>query len=201
MPFPEQECPDLKAYVLGEMDRSNREEIESHLAVCDECRLEADRLNVVTTALRTLPNEEIPVHVRFVSDKVFEPWWRRWRLTSGWAFAGALLALVMVFDVPRFVAQRPLAPASHSTLTTAQIEKRIDEAVNARVKAEVAVAAARIEQRNDKRTLAMLADFRRKSQNDRQRLIEAVETEYETVDQKINQAVFAANEKLPVLNQ
>ncbi|HWF45445.1 MAG TPA: zf-HC2 domain-containing protein [Bryobacteraceae bacterium] len=192
-------CPDLKAYVLGEADPAEREEIQLHMAACEVCRLEAERLSVTTTALRMLPDEEIPVHVRFVSDKVFEPWWRRWRLSPGWAFASALLAMVLIVDAPRFT--RPRIEAPVAALTSSQIEKRIDDAVNARVKTEVALAAARIEQVNDQRTLAMLADFRRKSQTDRQRLIQAVETEYETVDQKINQAVFAANEKLPVVNQ
>lgn len=201
MHSPEQKCPDLKAYFLGEMDRTEREAIQSHLAVCDACRLELERLGVTTTALRMLPDEEIPVHVRFVSDRVFEPWWRRWRLTSGWVFASALLALILILDVPRFAGPRPQPPPPQSGLTAAQIDKRIDEAVKTRVKAEIALAASRVEQRNNEQTLAMLADFRRRSQTDRRRLIQAVETEYETVDQKINQAVFAANEKLPVLNQ
>jgi anti-sigma factor RsiW len=192
-------CPDLKAYVLGETDPSEREAIRLHLASCDACCLESDRLSVTTAALRMLPDEEIPVHVRFVSDKVFEPWWRRWRLSPGWAFASALLAVILIADAPRFtghvVAQAP------AQMSAAQIQRHIDDAVNARVKTEVALAEAQIEQRDDQRTLAMLADFRRKSQADRQRLIQAVETEYQTVDQKINQAVFAANEKMPVLNQ
>lgn len=192
-------CPDLKAFVLGEAGPAEQEEIRLHLAACDMCRLESERLGVTTTALRMLPDEEIPVHIRFVSDKVFEPWWRRWHLSPGWAFASFLLAVVLIVDAPRFTGH-VVAPAS-AQMSAAQIEKRIDEAVNARVKAEVALAADRIEQRNDQRTLAMLADFRRKSQTDRQRLIQAVETEYEMVDQKVNQAVFAANEKLPVLNQ
>ncbi|HEX4232279.1 MAG TPA: zf-HC2 domain-containing protein [Bryobacteraceae bacterium] len=192
-------CPDLKAYVLGETDPAEREEIRLHLAGCDACRLESERLGVTTTALRMLPDEEIPVHVRFVSDKVFEPWWRRWRLSPGWAFASALLAVVLIVDAPRFTGHA-VEPAS-AQISAAQMEKRIDDTVNARLKTEVALAAAQIEQRNDQRTLAMLAEFRRKSQTDRQRLIQAVETEYETVDQKINQAVFAANEKLPVVNQ
>jgi hypothetical protein len=148
-----------------------------------------------------LPEEEVPVHVRFIADRVLEPWWRRWRLSPGWALASALLALLLILDGPRFMRQPPSVPQRVATLNSADVEKRIDEVVHARVRTEVALAAAEIEQRNDERTLAMLADFRRKSQTDRQRLIQAVETEYETVDQKVNQAVFAANEKLPILNQ
>jgi hypothetical protein len=197
------ECPDLKAYELGEVSRDEREAISAHLASCSACQLEAERLSATTTALGMLPHEEIPVHVRFVSDKVFEPWWRRWRVAPGWAFASALLALVLILDAPRFIAHPQPAAAGQAVaaLTPIQIDKRIDDAVNSRVKAEVALVSARIEQRNDERTLAMLADFRRQSQVDRQRLVQAVETEYETVDQKLNQAVYAANEKLPVLNQ
>jgi hypothetical protein len=115
--------------------------------------------------------------------------------------ASALLALLLILDGPRFMRQPASVPQRVATLNSADVEKRIDEVVHARVRTEVALAAAEIEQRNDERTLAMLADFRRKSQTDRQRLIQAVETEYETVDQKVNQAVFAANEKLPILNQ
>jgi hypothetical protein len=110
----------------------------------------------------------------------------------------------LIFDAPRFVGQRPESSAplqTFSALNAKDIQKRIDVAVHAQVKAEVALAEAQIEQRNNERTLAMLANFRRQSQTDQKRLVQAVESEYETVDQKINQAVFAANEKLPVLNQ
>ena len=198
------ECPDLKAYVLGELNRTEQKAVRLHLDVCNVCRSESERLQLTTAALRMLREEEIPVHVRFISDKIFEPWWRRWRLSPGWAFASALLTFVLIFDAPRFVGPRPQSNASpHAflALNASDIQKRIDLAVHAQVKAEVALAEAQMEQRNNERTLLMLANFRRQSQTDQKRLIQAVETEYETVDQKINQAVFAANEKLPVLNQ
>lgn len=92
---------DLRDYVLGELDRSAEAEVERYLATSAEAREEVARLRVTEQALRSLPEEEPPRRIAFVSDKVFEPspWARFWR--SVWAegpktaFGAAALAAVL----------------------------------------------------------------------------------------------------------
>jgi anti-sigma factor RsiW len=68
---------DLKAYVLGEVDRQEQTACENHLSACAICRQEVEQLSLTRTALLSLADEEIPQRIAFVSDKVFEPkWWQ-----------------------------------------------------------------------------------------------------------------------------
>ena len=74
-------CPefDLKGYILKELPRDEARATEAHAAGCEACREELDRLSLTFTALRSMPEEEMPRRIAFVSDKVFEPkWWQAW---------------------------------------------------------------------------------------------------------------------------
>jgi anti-sigma factor RsiW len=97
---------DLKAYVVGELERGERSAVEDHLRVCASCSEELDRLNLTRAALATLEEEEIPRRIAFVSDRVFEPrWWQTmWHSgpTMGFASAVVLAAAIVVHAaVPR----------------------------------------------------------------------------------------------------
>ena len=204
-------CPDLKAYVLGESSPGESLEIRCHLEACSACALEAERLQVATHALRTLPDEEIPVHIRFVSDKVFEPrWWQRlftvnFAKPAALAFLIPLLMLGSAFLGARLGGPHPvIAPAAHvetASLTDAEINRRIESAVNARLGAEVAKAASLLDHREDERTRSMLASFKHQEQADHNRLLFQVDNAYRSVDLKVNQFAYAANEKMPVAAQ
>jgi anti-sigma factor RsiW len=125
---------DLKAYVFGEAAGGERGAIEDHLRGCAACREELDRLKHTQLALASLPEEEIPQRIAFVSDRVFEPrWWQTmWRSGPLMGFASAVVLAVAIL-ARGFVS----APAG---VDAAQIEKRIDAQVNARVTAALSQA-------------------------------------------------------------
>src|ERR1051325_4729261 len=64
---------DLRDYLLGELEQPDHRLVEKHVHACTACREELERLQVTRTALRSLPEEEIPQRIAFVSDKVFAP--------------------------------------------------------------------------------------------------------------------------------
>jgi hypothetical protein len=77
-------------------------EVEAWLATSAAGRDELDRLRLTNRALMSLPEEEIPQRIAFVSDKVFEPSaWARfvsWLQLEGPRFAlGMAAALAVVF--------------------------------------------------------------------------------------------------------
>jgi anti-sigma factor RsiW len=127
---------DLKAYVVGEATRQERGVVEDHVRGCQSCREELDRLNLTRSALATLEDEEIPRRIAFVSDRVFEPrWWQTiWRSGPVMGFASA--ALLAAAILAHGFARPPVVDA-------AQIEKRIESQVDARVQAAVNEAQAK----------------------------------------------------------
>jgi anti-sigma factor RsiW len=128
---------DLKAYVVGEATRHEKAVVEDHVRGCQSCREELDRLNLTRSALASLEDEEIPRRIAFVSDRVFEPrWWQTmWRSGPVMGFASAALLAAAIL-AHAFVVH-PVA------VDTAQIEKRIESQLNARVQAAVSEAQAK----------------------------------------------------------
>ena len=72
---------DLQDYLFDELDEQQRSEVERYLEASAEAREELERLRLTQAALLSVPDEEVPRRVAFVSDKVFEPSWakRVWR--------------------------------------------------------------------------------------------------------------------------
>jgi anti-sigma factor RsiW len=64
---------DLRDYVLDELTPQQRAEVERYLATSVEAREEVERLRLTQQSLLSLPEEEPPRRIAFVSDKVFEP--------------------------------------------------------------------------------------------------------------------------------
>jgi anti-sigma factor RsiW len=143
---------DLKAYVLGEVDRQELAACENHVAACPTCREEMAQLKLTQAALLSLPDEEIPQRIAFVSDKVFEPkWWQTiWRSGPLLGFASALLLSSAIF-VHAFT--RPV-PAAVAPAAVAQIDTT---RVNQQIEAAVTKAVAAVEKRQDARTAQVLA--------------------------------------------
>lgn len=127
---------DLKAYLLGEAAARERGAVEDHLRGCENCREELDRLKLTQVALASLADEEIPQRIAFVSDRVFEPrWWQTiWRSGPVMGFASAVVLAAAI------LAHGLAAPAA---IDAAQIEKRVDAQVNARVAEAVSAAQAK----------------------------------------------------------
>lgn len=143
---------DLKGYILKETTQAEACATELHLAGCEACREELDRLSLTVTALRAAPEEEMPRRIAFVSDKVFEPrWWQVW-LNSGprMAFISSVLLAVAILThgVTRPVPVAGLAPA----VDTAVIEARVMQAVTeseARQAEKIQTAVAAADKRLD----------------------------------------------------
>jgi anti-sigma factor RsiW len=131
---------DLKAYVVDELERSERGVVEDHVRGCGACREELDRLSVTRSALASLEDEEIPRRIAFVSDRVFEPhWWQTmWHSGPAMGFASAALLAVAILA---HGFGRPLL-ATGSTVDAAQIERRVEAQVDARVDAAVTKAVS-----------------------------------------------------------
>ena len=113
-------CPsyDWKAYVLGELDVTERREAEAHATTCSACRDELAGVRLTLDALSTLREEEMPRRIAFVSDKVFEPRWWQAFLKPSFA-AGALVAGAIL--VHAFVGRSPVDDVA--------IQARVDKAV------------------------------------------------------------------------
>jgi anti-sigma factor RsiW len=127
---------DWKAYVLGELDPSDRRQAEAHAATCSICREELAAVRLTLDALSTLREEEIPRRIAFVSDKVFEPRWWQSFLRPSFAAACVIAAAILVHA---FV--RPAAP-----IPPAELQASIDRAVN---KAVIAVEQRQAQQTAD----------------------------------------------------
>lgn len=136
---------DLKAYFLGELDRGAKSACADHITRCDDCHEELERLRLTQTALMTMPDEEIPQRIAFVSDRVFEPrWWQAiWRSGPAMGFASAALLSCAILvhgftrPAPVVVASAPVTQVEqvdHVTqVTQARIERKIEEQVKLRV--------------------------------------------------------------------
>ena len=75
---------DLNDYFLQELSDPQQKQVEAHVKTCEPCSEELDRLRIMGAALRSVPDEEIPQRIAFVSDKIFEPSpWRRWLAAFG----------------------------------------------------------------------------------------------------------------------
>jgi anti-sigma factor RsiW len=185
---------DLKAYFLGELDSRERTLTESHAGACQSCREELERLRVMQTALATLPQEEIPQRIAFVSDKVFEPrWWQSiWRSGPAMAFASsALLAAAILVHA----ATRPapmIAPAA--SIDTARIERQIQDEVAKRVDAAVTKAVAQSEARQSAQTAGMLAAAEKRFEHDREENVAAMQQVARYYSQQMNRLMVASND-------
>lgn len=137
---------DLKAYFLGEASPAERVSVQNHLHACAACKEELERLDSMRTALASLPDEEPPQRIAFVSDKVFEPrWWQTiWPSAPAMGFASALLLAAAIFV--QAYARPAVAPVN-----TAKMEQRIEQQVNARIAVAVTQAVAAAEKRQDER--------------------------------------------------
>jgi anti-sigma factor RsiW len=165
---------DLNDYFLEELSGPKLRQVEAHVKTCQPCAEELDRLRLMGAALRSVPDEEIPQRIAFVSDKIFEPSpWRRW-LAAFWnsgarlGFAGAamLSASLLVFafrpapapvTIVRTVSvQAPASQAQTSAISEAEVQRRIQAAVDKAVDVKTAELAKELE--TARRTLQVVSD-------------------------------------------
>jgi anti-sigma factor RsiW len=186
---------DLKAYSLGEAARAEKSLVEEHVRACQSCREELDRLKLTEAALRSLPDEEAPQRIAFVSDKVFEPRWYEtiWRSGPAMGFASAVLLaaaiLVHGFSVNGFA-----RPAMTPAVDTAQIEQRIQREVNARLDTAVAKAVSATEVRQTQQMATMLDAAEKRFESKRQTDMATVQQVAQYYQQQTARLIAAVNE-------
>lgn len=168
---------DLKDYLFGVLTEAERRQVEEHARGCQACGEELDRLRLTEAALRSLPDEEPPRRIAFVSDKVFEPgWWQRfWQSGPRLGFASAAL-LAMAILVHGFL--RPVPAAAPMVTGTAAIEARIGAAV--------AKAVAESEARQAQKTVQLVADTEKRLEFDRRADRVAFEEAFNHLQKKFN---------------
>lgn len=189
---------DLRDLFLGELAESERRQTELHVRSCPACRHELERLGLTRAALVTLPDEEIPQRIAFVSDKVFEPSRMRRFLQAFWGSAArlgfasaAMLSLaILVFTLSRPAPVVVRAPATTASLDRVKLEAdlahRIDEAVRK--------AVAESDARQAKHTVALLAAAEKRHELDRQAILLAVENYVSFVQKRMNVQLRASND-------
>lgn len=107
--------------------------------------LQDERAAATVAALRSLPYEEPPRRIAFVSDKVFEPtWWQRFWAVPKWGFASAaMLSGAILFHA----VTRPAPVLQSAAPVAAQQAAAPAPNVDAMVQAAVAKSAADLEKR------------------------------------------------------
>jgi len=169
--------PDWKAYLLGEMDASARREADAHASTCSFCQDERAGLGITLDALAVLRDEELPRRIGFVSDKVFEPnWWQRFTMSlrrPSFAAAALVAAAILVHAFVRPAgspATQPVDTAAIEAQVTARVSAQVAAQVSERMRAEMAAtvnsavtkAVADTEKRDDQRTALLLAGTERR---------------------------------------
>jgi anti-sigma factor RsiW len=142
----------IKDYLLGEASGPARSEAEAKLAADPEARNEYARLEHARAVLLSVPDEEPPRRIAFVSDKVFEakprPWFQWFAhpsFAAGLMLAGALLAHgVLMRPEPRVIVEKAAvgAPVNVDAIVAQAVarqaavqERRVAQLVEAAVAA------------------------------------------------------------------
>jgi anti-sigma factor RsiW len=144
---------ELKDYFFGELPTGERAAVETHVASCAACRDELTALNATRSVLLSVPDEEPPRRIAFVSDKVFEPrWWHKlWASGPRLGFAAAAM-LAAAIVIHAFAVPRPVPIAAAAEVPRAAIEAEVAK----RVPTEVAKAVAASQQEQMAKTLDLV---------------------------------------------
>jgi anti-sigma factor RsiW len=123
---------DLKGYLLGELTGAESRAVEAHLKGCRECGEELARLRMTESALRSLPEEEVPHKIAFVSDKVFQPrgWAWLWNSAPRLAFLSASVLAVAILVHALARPEPAVSPAEMAALE-ARIRSEVTRSVEA----------------------------------------------------------------------
>lgn len=179
-------CADfeIRDYFLDELPEEERRRTARHLHSCSGCSAELDQLRHLRFALESIPDQEPPQRIGFVSDKVFEPsgprraWAALWNSAPrlGFASAAMLSAALVTFSLrpaPSPVPARPVIAAAQPA--GVEIAPLIDQAVRK--------AVAGTEVRQQKRTELLLSALERKHEMQQRALMRNV-SDYLIMPQK-----------------
>ena len=171
---------DLRDYLLDELNEAEHAEVEAYLKTSPEARDELARLRLTQQALLSVPDEEIPRRIGFVSDKVFEPsrarrWWNGfWDVAPRFAFSMSAVLLVLFAGIwmvePAVTvdavgwhlafgqAPRP-QPAPGAAIDKEEIARLVREAGSAESERQTAALKSFLEEHLGKETTARQSQF------------------------------------------
>ena len=176
---------DLRDYFLQELTGPQQRQMEDHVAACASCRLELDRLRITQTALSSLPDEQIPQRIAFVSDQVFEPspWRRAWAAFWGsgprLVFASAVVLSAAILVSPMW------RTATRAAVSDAEIRQRID--------AGITRAVADIEAQYRTRTEQLVKDIEHRDREERKMLVASYDEELDRTQRALGNAKAVGN--------
>lgn len=94
----------ISGYVDGELDLSDRESVEAHLAICDHCRSQIDDLRAFKAEAAVPSNESAP------AASLWERFLILWNEPSRWiplSLATAVVLLLLAFIIPGMFSRPP----------------------------------------------------------------------------------------------
>ena len=155
--------------------------------------LQDERAAATVAALRSLPYEEPPRRIAFVSDKVFEQtWWQRLWATPKWGFASAaLLSGAILFHA----ITRPVPVVQTAAPVTVQqtADARIAN-VDALIQAAVTKATADLEQRYQARTAQIVKAAEERLLIEHRQDMVAMDANNQMMLRKLNTYMRASND-------
>ena len=182
---------DLRDYFFGELTAAEAKQVDGHIASCEDCRGEVSRMDVTRVAMMTLPMEEPPRRIAFVSDKVFEPtlWQRFWRSgpAVGFASAGMLAAGLFVNALTR-----PSPIVQYSNVNYSALEARVREEVAKQIPVEVAKAVALVEERDRQHLNLAVSNVAKKYEQKYELDMVALRASLEIQQSKVTHTLIAA---------
>jgi hypothetical protein len=152
---------DLRDYFFGELPEADRRLVDLHTKGCAACREELNTLRSTQTVLLSVPDEDIPQRIGFVSDRVYEPsrlirWWQAfWGSTPQLGFASAAMLSVAIIVSAM---HRP-APVTPIAVDVVRLQSDLSRQLNEAVEKAVAESDARHEQRTAKLLAAAARRF------------------------------------------
>jgi hypothetical protein len=156
--------------------------------------LKEERAAATVAALRSVPYEEPPRRIAFVSDKVFEPtWWQRLWAAPKWGFASAaMLSGAILFHAvsrPATIVQTN-APAAVQQVSAPANPAQVD----ALVQAAVARASADLEKRYQTQTAQLVKAAEERLLIEHRQDMAAVEANSQMLVRKLNTYMRASND-------
>jgi hypothetical protein len=181
---------DLNAFFFGELAADDRRGVEQHLAACQACRAELERLRITQASLASIPDEEVPRRIAFVSDKVFEPsWWQRlWRPAPQWALASAGLVAAAIL-LHGYMYGRAAAPP---VVDARVVEARVEAELARRLPAALDQAVAHLEARHEARMREAVATVEKRAELERNAQMVAFQENLDVLRKRFNVVYLAS---------